>query len=159
MDNVKLQIKNDILVAEYTAIIGHFNTTVNFRIVVFGFYIAAICIIFPSMLTNWWGSLFILIFTIFIWILELRNRGLADSLLNRGYEIEKSRVWKSNLVNGIPFCQRSKYGSRGEPKKGDKKVGDDIRVFWFHFKNINVYKDLFLFTHTFIFDVSVTFFL
>ncbi len=83
----------DFLIAEYSSISSYFNQVINFRFVSFGFFITVVGFLFSevsyrteSINTRYWV---ILILTILVWMLELRNRSLSAQLSTRAKEIEK----------------------------------------------------------------------
>ena len=143
---------NKITIAEYSAISTQFSSVINFRVLVFSFFIAVISLTFMSNMGNVWKSLFLIIFTLIIWALELRNREVSHILLIRGCDIENSKQWKDCLVEGIPYFNRMLYGSKG--KNSTNESDEVIKVFWFSFKNLQIGEDLYFFTHRFVLDIT-----
>jgi len=161
MKNIKQQI-HEITVAEYSALYTYFNTLANIRLISFSFFITAVGFFIVSSEPAWWKPVFLLLITVIIWSIELRNRALVTIIKQRGCEIEDSELLKCNFVGGIPFFHRMSY------QAGNKKIkfhfNDPFKVFGFSINNINLselfklkIKDLYLFTHSFIFDSTFLF--
>jgi len=86
-------VDTDFLNTEYSSISSYFNQVINFRFVSFGFFITVIGLLFSEVSngtlpinTRYWV---ILILTILVWMLELRNRSLSAQLSKRAKEIEE----------------------------------------------------------------------
>jgi hypothetical protein len=123
--------KIDFLNTEYTAVSAYFNQVINFRFTSFGFFIAIIGFLFSQNLNQ--GNLkywVILIMTIIVWMIELRNRNLASQLMKRAKEIENffftspkteneiQESIKNNENSSIHFFHSIEEGQKdgGKPK-------------------------------------------
>jgi hypothetical protein len=92
---------SDFLITEYSAISSYFNTVINFRFLIFGFFIAFIGVLISGDF-NWLKAIFLLIVALFLWIIELRNRSLAKILIDREIQIE-NEWYKNNNVHKYIF--------------------------------------------------------
>jgi len=114
----------DHLSTEYSAISSYFNNIINFRFIVFGFFIASLGLIISGDF-NIFKAVILLVLAIFMWILELRNKGLTKLLEDRGKDIEK--IWnKKDRTNQLRFFQRM---------KGTENEGEVTRLFGRPIKN------------------------
>ena len=76
---------------EYSALSSYFNTVVSFRFTSLGFYLAAVGLICKDDAPTVARGLLLLLITVSIYLIELRNRTLYKNLACRGAEIE--RIW------------------------------------------------------------------
>jgi len=92
----------DDIRTEYSALSNYFNTVVTFRFTTLGFYLAALALIIGSGATIG-KSLLLIIITISLYLMELRNRALYKNLADRGMQIER-KYWKyTNEKHYDPF--------------------------------------------------------
>ncbi len=162
MSAQKAETNNEFLVAEYSALSAYFNTIINFRMIVFGFFTASISVLLTSKMDSLFRAIAVFILTLMIWLLELRNRSISAYLTERGSEIENSISWKEVHVPGMSFFHYMHYG------KGE---AEEIRTFWYQFKNLVIPDYMkpgrsrqlpkiegnpkyYLISHTFVFDVT-----
>jgi hypothetical protein len=145
-------LKEKFLLAEYAAISSYFNQVINFRFLTFGFFITVIGFL------NFNGTkgednnnieLILIGLTIIVWLLELRNRSLSETLSERGKEIEEE-VDKSCKKENSRFFHKMDKG---------QKHGGKTRIFGYKIGNIKIsgnekgYK-YYLISHSFIFDTT-----
>jgi hypothetical protein len=77
------------LQTEYSALSSYFNTVVTFRFTTLGFFLAALALIVASEVTRG-KAILLMVITIALWLIELRNRTLYDNLGERGMQIERT---------------------------------------------------------------------
>ena len=157
--DVRAQEKSEkLLPLEYQAISGYFIKIIDFRFIVFGFYITAIGLLFSGAIESY-KLVVIIILTVFIWLLEIRNRALANNLIERGIKIEENIYGEEIAIEENMFFHRMRYGLGGKyqiykPGGG----GEAAHVFGVKIKNPLVFKSkeysAYLITHTFIFDLA-----
>ncbi|MGV8025652.1 MAG: hypothetical protein AB2L18_03740 [Anaerolineaceae bacterium] len=140
------------LIAEYSALSSYFNQVINFRFLTFGFFIAVIGIInFDRCVEGRNNNIELIIIglTMVVWLLELRNRSLSETLSKRGKEIEEV-FDKFNLQHNNQFFHRMDEG---------EKHGGKTKIFGCTIRNIKIlggekeYK-YYLISHSFAFDIA-----
>ena len=100
-----VEINNDNLRTEYSALSSYFNTIVTFRFTTVGFFIAAVGLIVGSSPSK--EKAFLLLgISISLWLLELRNRSLFTNLAYRGIQIEREFWGYRGLSAYDPFYSR-----------------------------------------------------
>ncbi|MFX0204216.1 MAG: hypothetical protein ACFFCW_49600 [Candidatus Hodarchaeota archaeon] len=82
-------VKDNFVLAEYNAICEKLKTLPNFRFALIALYLGAVGVIVFSQnpdKTNFYGMIGL---TVFLWIIDLRTRGLIENIRDRGVKIEK----------------------------------------------------------------------
>ncbi len=148
----------DFLLAEYQALSEYFMRAIDFRFIVFGFYITTLGLILADKVKPY-KLIIIIILTILIWLLELRNRGLAGSMIERGIEIENSIYGEEASIEENTFFYRIKYGGPGKnPTQMEIRKGETTRIFGIKIKSGLLFhnKDyrFYIISHSFIFDFA-----
>jgi len=175
MSNNGLTLKEHFLLTEYSSISSYFNQVINFRFTTFGFFIAVIGFLFSNedvfkdeTILGW----IIVVLTVIVWLLELRNRSLSRSLTKRGKEIEllidddiKDQIKKIMKTENPSDDDLKKLRFFHRLEKGEENGGKP-RLFGQEIGNIKLMEDrndkkkdeapykLYLISHGFIFDIS-----
>lgn len=148
----------DVLIAEYQALSSYFMKVIDFRFIVFGFYITTIGLILADKVKPY-KLIIIIVITILIWLLELRNRGLSGSLIERGIQIENEIYKDDDLFEYNTFFYMMKYGGSGKNATIKKiREGDKTRIFGININSGLIFqtKDyrFYIISHSFIFDFA-----
>jgi hypothetical protein len=100
------EVQRENIRLEYSEIGRHYAEVAKFRFSVPAFYLAAIALLTREEVSTW-KSLVLMVMTIFVWFIDLRNRYLVATLLDRGKQIE-TKYW------GYPgLDDKSKEGDPG----------------------------------------------
>ena len=75
--------------AEYSALSAYFNTVVTFRFTTLGFYLAAVALICGGEAPSRSRAFVLLVITVSLYLVELRNRTLYKNLSDRAMQIER----------------------------------------------------------------------
>ena len=147
------------LISEYSTVSTYFNTIINFRFIVFGFYITAITLLIYDNFSAAKAIILISI-SIILWILELRNRGLANKVQSIGIEIENNldpqKSFKHHFFNSLKFDikpdETDIFGKKIlSPILIEYKDGKIERLFS---KTTNRIEAVYLISHTFAIDFA-----
>lgn len=87
--------ENKFLLAEYAALSNFFTQIINFRFITFGFFITAVGFIFTQTNSDHNNNLpffFLLVLTFIVFIIEMRNRTLSSTIIERCKQIEKKFI-------------------------------------------------------------------
>ena len=122
--------EENFLITEYEQICQYFINIGNYRFLLFGFYSASVGLIITSDEMDLIKRLLIFVLTIFIWIMEMRNRSLAKTLKERGIEIE------SNYINSK---KKTLHFFNYLDEKREEMGG---RIFGIKFENIPILKEV-----------------
>ena len=115
--------------AEYTALARYFGQVIGFRFTAATIYFAGIAFILQAGLSRS-KLVLMLIFSIGMWIVEIRNRGIFYVLGARGMQIERDYWGYKDKLAYSSFFQRM---FRAEPLKGpaedtEKPAPDPVRI-------------------------------
>ena len=132
--------RHDNLRAEYNAIVSYHTSLVLSRFTVAGLLVAGSGFLTPfifhpdtSNAVRIFAGAFAILFTICVWILELRSRALYENLAHRGMQIEREH-WKLDgkyWDDGF-FSRQYKFSKQSETNRPDnvpKPRPDIVRVF------------------------------
>src|SRR4030095_15276633 len=75
--------------AEYSALSAYFNTVVTFRFTTLGFYLAAVALICSGETPSRSKAFVLLVITVSLYLVELRNRTLYKNVSDRAMQIER----------------------------------------------------------------------
>jgi len=116
--------KGDFLRTEYSALSNYHNRVITFRFTTVAFFIAAVAFILRIDKLDFEHYLLLLLISLGIWIIELRNRAIFDNLLRRGRKIEE--YWGSINRGDLPFYS---HMTPIEIYKDRKIVPDNVQFF------------------------------
>lgn len=104
---------------EYTALSSYYNTVVTFRFTTLGFFLASVGLIVNAPIKSCHQGTLLLLITIGLWIVELRNRSLFRCLANRAIQIERDCWGYKHFTNAYhPYYSRmfkDKPDPEGDP--------------------------------------------
>jgi len=167
--NILEDKKNSFLEIEYTVLSSYFIQIISFRFITFGFFITAIGFIFTQDNLNDNQILsfsFLLILTLVVFLIEMRNRTLASTVIERCKNIEEMFLEIRGLENK-PFYNlitTEDHTKRLKIKPNflgvdfpDTKIPTITNLKDYITSRKDMEKSKYLFSHSFAIDIAYTF--
>jgi len=91
----------EFLKTEYSALAEYFGKVITFRFTTAAFFIVAVAFVVGRATPGPSEHALLFAMSLGIWIVELRNRGIFETLLHRGWQIE--RLWANSWGGQLPL--------------------------------------------------------